>query len=60
MGSLGAMGNRAQSVQVIGTWELCDGPDFTGRCVTLSQNVPNLGAYGLNNRVTSARPVGGR
>jgi hypothetical protein len=58
IGTLGSFGNRAQSVQVVGTWQLCDGPNFSGRCVTVSQNVPNLGAYGLNNRVSSARPMG--
>jgi hypothetical protein len=56
--SLGGFGNRAQSLQVIGTWQLCDGPNFTGRCVTVSQNVPNLTSYGMNNRVSSARPLG--
>jgi hypothetical protein len=59
-GSLGGFGNRAQSLQVIGTWQLCDGPNFTGRCVMVSQNVPNLSSYGMNNRVSSARPMGGR
>jgi hypothetical protein len=57
-GNLGGFGNRAQSVQVVGTWQLCDGPNFTGRCVTVQQNVPNLAAYGMNNRVSSARPLG--
>jgi beta/gamma crystallin len=55
-GGLGGFGNRAQSAQVIGTWELCDGASFSGRCVTVSQNVPNLGSLGMNNRVSSARP----
>jgi Beta/Gamma crystallin len=58
MGTMESFGNRAQSVQVVGTWQLCDGPNFSGRCVTVSQNVPNLSAYGLNNRVSSARPLG--
>ena len=39
-GNLGSAGSRAQSVQVIGTWQLCEGPDFTGPCVTITQNVP--------------------
>jgi hypothetical protein len=59
-GSLGGFGNRAQSLQVIGTWQLCDGPNFTGRCVTVSQNVPNLSSYGMTNRVSSARPLSAR
>jgi hypothetical protein len=55
---LGGFGNRAQSVQVIGTWQMCDGTDFTGHCVTVSEDIPNLGSLGLNNRVSSARPLG--
>jgi len=58
--NLGNAGNRAQSIQVIGTWQLCEGPNFSGRCVTLSQNVPDLASYGLSNRVASARPLRGR
>ncbi|MEO7275630.1 MAG: beta/gamma crystallin-related protein, partial [Vicinamibacterales bacterium] len=57
---LGSVGSRAQSVQVSGSWQLCDGPQFTGRCVTVSQNVPNLVSYGMRNGVASARPVGVR
>ena len=58
MRTMGSFGNRAQSVQVVGTWQLCDGANFSGRCVTVSQNVANLSAYGMNNRVSSARPMG--
>jgi hypothetical protein len=57
-GNLGGFGNVAQSVQVVGTWQICDGPNFGGRCVTVSQNVPSLATYGMNNRVSSARPLG--
>lgn len=57
---LGTVGNRAQSVQISGTWQLCDGPQFTGRCVTVSQNVPNLASYGIRNGIGSARPIGVR
>jgi hypothetical protein len=57
---LGDAGNRAQSVQVIGTWQLCEGPNFSGRCITLSQNVPDLASHGLSNRIASARPLGAR
>ena len=56
-GGLGGFGSRAQSLQVIGTWQICDGPNFTGRCVVISENVPNLGSYGMNNRVSSVRPM---
>jgi Beta/Gamma crystallin len=57
-GRLGGF-SRAQSAQVTGSWQLCDGPNFTGRCVTLSEDVPNLDRYGLT-RIGSAQPLGGR
>ncbi len=56
--NLRAQDGRAQSVTIgKGVWELCDGADYTGRCVTLDQSVADLGTYGLLNRVTSLRPV---
>jgi len=49
---------RAQSVTIgSGMWELCEGRNFTSRCVTLERSVPNLRTYNLNNRVSSLRPV---
>jgi hypothetical protein len=57
---LGGFGNQAQSLEVIGTWQICDGTDFTGHCATVSEDIPNLGSLGLNNRVSSARPLGPR
>lgn len=51
-------GRRAQSVTIgRGVWELCEGRNFTGRCVTLDRSVPNLGTYNLRNRVSSVRPI---
>jgi beta/gamma crystallin len=51
--------NRASSADVSGgSWEVCDGPGFSGRCVVLrSGRYPSLDAMGLNDAVTSARPV---
>ncbi len=52
-------GYRAQSVTIgRGAWELCEGRNFTGLCVTLDRSVPDLGSYNLRNRVSSVRPVG--
>jgi beta/gamma crystallin len=49
---------RVQSVLIgRGVWELCDGRNFTGQCVTLRANAPDLRAYNLLNRVRSVRPV---
>ena len=50
-------GFRAASVTIgRGVWDLCEGPNFTGRCVTLDRSVPDLSTYGLGNRVASVRP----
>ena len=59
--NLGSSGDRARSVQVYGgTWELCDGAFRNARCVTVSDNVPDLRNLGFRNGVTSAREVANR
>jgi hypothetical protein len=51
------LGNNVGSAQVRGgTWQLCD---RTGRCATVSQDVPDLSRLGLNGRITSARLLNG-
>ncbi len=51
-------GNRASSLSVSrGSWEICDRPDFRGRCVVVSGEVPSLREYGMQNRIASARPA---
>lgn len=41
-----------------GPWEVCDGEEFSGRCVVLRPGrYPTLAQLGLNNRISSARPV---
>jgi Beta/Gamma crystallin len=56
--NLGTAGDRSRSVQVYGgTWELCDGTSRNARCVTVSDDVPDLRSLGLRNGVTSAREV---
>lgn len=50
---------RMQSVTIgRGEWELCEGRDFSGRCVRLNRSAPDLRAYNLRDRVASARPLG--
>jgi len=52
------LSGRAQSVTIgRGVWELCDGRNYRGRCVTLDQSVPDLRTYNLRNQVYSVRPV---
>jgi hypothetical protein len=40
-----------------GVWELCVKWNFEGRCITLDRSVPDLGTYGMRDRVASVRPV---
>jgi hypothetical protein len=57
-GDLAGFGGRARSLQVLsGTWLVCDGPRFSGRCQQVSESVPELDRWGLAGRVMSARPV---
>jgi len=54
--NLGSVGDRARSVEVIGgTWDLCDGNFWNARCVTVSEDVPDLNALGLRGGVSSVR-----
>ncbi|TAG79151.1 MAG: glycine zipper 2TM domain-containing protein, partial [Betaproteobacteria bacterium] len=42
-----------------GRWQVCDDADYLGRCVVLRPgSYPNLYNVGLNDRVSSIRPVG--
>ncbi len=51
--------DRASSVVVSnGRWEVCDGVRFTGTCMVLRPgNYESLRGMGLNDRVSSARPI---
>ena len=40
-----------------GVWQLCEGRDFTGRCITLDSSAPDLHAHNFGNRVRSLRPL---
>jgi len=53
--------DRASSAVVeAGRWEVCDEPRFEGRCVVLRRgSYDSLGQIGLNNRISSVRPVDG-
>ena len=44
-----------------GRWEVCEHARFEGRCVVLKHgSYPSLRQIGLNNRISSARPMQGR
>jgi len=51
---------RARSAQVVsGTWQLCDGPRFSGKCMQVNSSVPNFDSWGFNGPIMSARPMRG-
>jgi hypothetical protein len=50
--------DRARSIAVLsGQWEVCEHSDFTGRCVFLRYDVPDLAWFGLSRELSSVRPV---
>jgi hypothetical protein len=51
--------DRASSVVIRrGTWQLCSDARYSGRCVTLRPgSYRSLGEMGLDNNISSARPV---
>ena len=53
--------DRASSIVIrTGTWQICSDAYFRGRCVNLGPGeYPSLSRMGLNDVVSSARPVGG-
>lgn len=58
-GSVGRLGGRAESLRVEGgLWEVCDGANFRGRCVSFNQDVYDLRQYGFHNRIRSIRRIG--
>jgi hypothetical protein len=48
--------NRVSSFRAYGLWQLCDLPNFHGRCIVRSGDVLDLAPTGLNDRISSARP----
>ncbi|HMC16056.1 MAG TPA: beta/gamma crystallin-related protein [Albitalea sp.] len=54
--------DRASSVIVDrGQWEVCEDARFQGRCTVLRRgNYESLSAMGMNDRISSMRPVGNR
>jgi Beta/Gamma crystallin len=51
--------DRASSATVLGgPWEACEDAEFSGRCRVLRQgHYPSLQAMGLNDRISSLRPL---
>jgi Beta/Gamma crystallin len=54
--SLGSYGSRVESLRVDGgRWEICEGSRWSGRCIIITENVPDLSRRGLKG-VGSVRP----
>ncbi len=54
--SLGSFGNSVESARISGgRWEICEGSRWSGRCVVVTDSVPDLGRLGLRG-VGSVRP----
>ena len=49
--------DHASSLQVRGTWEVCEDANFAGRCQRTSEDEPNLADIGMNDRISSLRQV---
>ncbi len=49
--------DRAGSVSVSGSWELCSDSNFRGRCEIVSGDIGDLRRIGLNNNISSIRPA---
>lgn len=53
------LNDRISSVSVrSGRWEVCSDPGFRGRCQVIGGDVAELRRIGLNDTITSLRPVG--
>jgi hypothetical protein len=54
----GNFNDRASSVVADGRWEVCEGPNFAGRCVMLRPgSYYSLSDLGMDKMISSARPV---
>jgi len=55
----GGFNDSISSMRFRGTWEVCTDAYFRGTCRTFSDDVWNLQQHGLNDRISSMRPVRG-
>lgn len=53
------MNDKASSLKVTGSWQICEDSRFRGRCVTVTQDVPDLKVLRMNNNISSVRPATG-
>lgn len=53
-----AYDNRISSMQFRGEWEACTEANFRGVCRVFRDDVRNLSRFGMNDSISSLRPVG--
>jgi len=47
----------ASSLQVRGAWEVCEEPNYGGRCERVGEDTSDLAELKLNKRISSFRPA---
>ncbi len=58
LGNTGFNDRASSAVVTGGSWEVCSDARFEGRCIILQPGeYPSLRPFGMNDRVSSARPV---
>jgi hypothetical protein len=53
-----SMNDAASALSIRGEWEVCTDANFRGRCEIVRDDVRNLRRIGMDDRISSARPVG--
>ncbi len=52
------LNDRVSSIRIdSGIWQFCEDANFQGRCFTLRRDERNLAGSGMDDRISSARPV---
>lgn len=51
------LNNKASSIEVRGTWEVCVHADYGGTCRIIDQPLSELASISLNDNVSSLRPL---
>ena len=52
--------DTVSSIDVNGSWEVCEHPDFRGRCAVIDGPTPHLTRLHMNDNISSMRPLDGR
>lgn len=52
--------DTVSSIDVSGSWEVCEHPDFRGRCAVIDDPTAHLTRLHMNDNISSMRPLEGR